>query len=71
MASATVDDDDSNPWTVRGRFPGQVVLYFQMSTFGGTLGQYQVDQNVVMSETYIDTIDAELIVTVTGGVSVT
>ncbi len=69
MASATVDDDDSNPWTVRGRFPGQVILYFQIPTFENTTGQSLIDTNNVMDETYIDTIDAELIVTVTGGSS--
>jgi len=69
MASATVDDTDNNPWTVRGHFPGQVILYFQIPTFGNKEGQSLVDTNTVMDETYIDTIDAELIVTVTGGTS--
>ena len=69
MASATVDDDDSNPWTVHGRFPGQVVMLFQIPTFENTEGQSLIDTNNVMDETYIDTIDAELIVTVTGGTS--
>lgn len=69
MASATVDDDDSNPWTVRGRFPGQVILYFQIPTFENKEGQSLIDVNTVMDETYIDTIDAQLIVTVTGGTS--
>jgi hypothetical protein len=69
MASATVDDDDSNPWTVRGRFPGQVIIDFQIPTFENTEGQSLVDVNTVMDETYIDTIDAQLIVTVTGGTS--
>jgi hypothetical protein len=69
MASATVDDDDANPWTVRGRFPGQVIIDFQIPTFGNNEGQSLVDVNTVMDETYIDTIDAQLIVTVTGGTS--
>ena len=69
MAPAVVDDNDSNPWTVRGRFPGQVTINFQIPTFGNTEGQSLVDVNRVMDETYIDTIYATLLVTVTGGTS--
>jgi hypothetical protein len=67
MAPAVVDDDDSNPWTVRGRSAGQTVINFQIPTFENTEGQSLVDRNTVMDETYIDTIYAQLIVTVTGG----
>ena len=69
MAPAVVDDNDSNPWTVRGRFPGQTVIDFQLPTFENTEGQSLIDINRVMDETYIDTIYAQLIVTVTGGTS--
>lgn len=69
MAPAVVDDDDSNPWTVRGRFAGQTVIDFQIPTFENTEGQSLVDVNRVMDETFIDTIYAQLIVTVTGGTS--
>lgn len=69
MAPAVVDDNDSNPWTVRGRFPGQTVLDFQLPTFENTEGQSLIDINRVMDETFIDTIYAQLIVTVTGGTS--
>jgi hypothetical protein len=69
MAPAVVDDNDQNPWTVRGRSAGQTVIDFQMPTFGNTEGQSLVDVNTVYDETYIDTIDAQLVVTVTGGTS--
>ena len=69
MTPATLDDTDLNPWTVRGRTPGQVIIDFQLPTFENTEGQSLVDVNAVMDETYIDTIFAQLIVTVTGGTS--
>jgi hypothetical protein len=69
MAPAVVDDNDSNPWTVRGRSAGQTILDFQIPTFGNSEGQSLVDVNTVMDETFIDTIYAQLIVTVTGGTS--
>jgi hypothetical protein len=69
MAPAVVDDNDSNPWTVRGRSAGQTILDFQIPTFGNSEGQSLVDGNTVMDETFIDTIYAQLIVTVTGGTS--
>lgn len=69
MASAVVEDDDSNPWTVYGRQAGQTVIDFQIPTFGNTEGQSLIDINTVYDETYIDTIFAQLIVTVTGGTS--
>jgi hypothetical protein len=69
MAPAVVDDNDSNPWTVRGRFAGQTVIDFQIPTFENTEGQSLIDINRVYDETYIDTIFAQLIVTVTGGSS--
>jgi hypothetical protein len=70
MASAVVDDDDANPWTVRGRKPGQTAIDFQIPTFENTEGQSLVDTNQVMDETFIDTIFATLLVTVTGGTSI-
>ena len=69
MAPAVVDDNDSNPWTVRGRFAGQTIIDFQIPTFENKEGQSLVDVNRVYDETYIDTIYAQLIVTVTGGTS--
>ena len=69
MAPAVVDDNDSNPWTVRGRFAGQTIIDFQIPTFENAEGQSLVDINRVYDETYIDTIYAQLIVTVTGGTS--
>ena len=69
MAPAVVDDNDSNPWTVRGRSAGQTILDFQIPTFGNSEGQSLVDVNTVMDETFIDTIYAQLVVTVTGGTS--
>jgi hypothetical protein len=69
MAPAVVDDNDANPWTVRGRSAGQTVIDFQIPTFGNTEGQSLVDVNAVMDETFIDTIYASLLVTVTGGTS--
>ena len=69
MAPAVLDANNSNPWTVRGRFPGQVTLLFQLPTFENTEGQSLVNINRVYDETYIDTIDASLLVTVTGGTS--
>src|ERR1019366_7968058 len=48
MASAVVDDDDANPWTVRGRKPGQTAIDFQIPTFENTEGQSLVDTNQVM-----------------------
>jgi hypothetical protein len=69
MAPAVVDDNDVNPWTVRGRSAGQTIIDFQIPTFENTEGQSLVDVNAVMDETFIDTICAQLIVTVTGGTS--
>jgi Ice-binding-like len=68
-APVSVDDTDSNPWTVRGRVAGQCVVEFQIPTFLNTTGTLLTDVNTVMDETPIDSISAELIVTVTGGTS--
>jgi hypothetical protein len=51
MAPAVVDDNDANPWTVRGRSAGQTVIDFQIPTFENTEGQSLVDANTVMYET--------------------
>lgn len=69
FAPVSVDDNDSNPWTVRGRVAGQCVVEFQIPTFLNTNGSTLTDVNTVMDETPIDSISAELIVTVTGGTS--
>ena len=69
MAPVTVDDTDSNPWTVRGIAAGQVAVDFQYPTFLNDEGQSLVDTQQEMDETYIDSIRAELLVTVTGGTS--
>ena len=69
MAPVTVDDTDSNPWTVRGIAAGQVAVDFQYPTFLNDEGQSLVDTQQEMDETYIDSIRAELLVTVTGGSS--
>jgi hypothetical protein len=69
MAPAVVDDDDANPWVVRGRSAGQTIIQFQIPTFENAEGQSLIDTNNVMDETFIDTIYADLVVTVTGGTS--
>jgi hypothetical protein len=69
MASAVVDDPDSNPWTISGRSAGQTVIDFQCPTFGNAEGVVSTDQNVVMDESPIDLIYASLVVTVTGASS--
>jgi hypothetical protein len=69
FAPVSVDDTDSNPWTVRGRVAGQCVVEFQIPTFLNTEGTLLTDVNTVMDETPIDSISAELICTVTGGTS--
>jgi hypothetical protein len=70
FAPVSVDDTDSNPWTVRGRSAGQCVVEFQIPTFLNTEGTiFGPDGATVMDETPIDSISAELIVTVTGGTS--
>jgi hypothetical protein len=69
FAPVSVDDTDSNPWTVRGRVAGQCVVEFQIPTFLNTNGSLLNDVNTVMDETPKDSISAELIVTVTGGTS--
>jgi Ice-binding-like len=69
FAPVSVDDTDANPWTVRGRVAGQCVVEFQIPTFLNTNGSLLTDVNTVMDETPIDSISAELIVTVTGGTS--
>ncbi len=69
FAPVSVDDSDVNPWTVRGRVAGQCVVEFQIPTFLNTNGSLLTDVNTVMDETPIDSISAELIVTVTGGTS--
>lgn len=69
FAPVSVDDSDSNPWTVRGRVAGQCVVEFQIPTFLNTEGTLLTDVNTVMDETPIDSISAELICTVTGGTS--
>ena len=69
MSPAVVDDDDSNPWTVRGRSAGQAIIDFQIPTFENLEGQSLVDVNTVYDESYIDLIYAQLIVTVVGGTS--
>jgi hypothetical protein len=70
MTAAVVDDDDSNPWIVRAQQPGQTVIQFQCPTFSNAEGQVSVDVNRVDDETYFDSITADLIVTCTGGTSV-
>ena len=69
MAPVTVDDTDSNPWTVRGIAAGQCVVDFQMPFALNTEGSSLNDTQQVMDETPIDAIRAELVVTVTGGSS--
>ncbi len=69
FAPVSVDDTDANPWTVRGRVAGQCVVEFQIPTFLNTEGTLLTDVNTIMDETPIDSISAELIVTVTGGTS--
>ena len=70
MAPAVVDDNDGNPWTVRGRFAGQTVIEFQIPTFENNEGTHNgPDVNSQMDETPIDMIYAHLLVTVTGGTS--
>ena len=70
MAPCSVDDTDSNPWTVRGLAAGQSVVEFQVPTFLNQEGQAYVDNlNRQNDEQYIDTISAQLVVTCTGGTS--
>jgi len=69
MCPVTVDDNDSNPWIVRGRSAGQVVVEFQMPSFLNAEGASLIDTQAEMDETPIDMIYAHLVVTVTGGTS--
>ena len=71
MASAVVDDNDSNPWTVRARKPGQTVIQFMIPTFENNTGNVLSDSgNNQMDETPIDSVFALLTVTVINGATV-